>query len=118
METNKTNVLKFGVTVFKTTPYGHRKYSHDSHTYYQDEVRMTGTGYRVVEVTRRGRIGEEKTFCEYVLPTEYPNRTQAVAVAINSRHEYLATKEEQKQCAAQIVHLQERAYHLGIKEGG
>lgn len=105
-------LLKVGTTVFKTTPYGERLYNGPVRTYFRNEVRLTGSVYRVVEVTMRCRVGEEAVY-EYVTPTEYLGLMQAIDAAIKNRKEYLQTA-----AAAELVNVSERLYVPGADEVG
>ncbi len=103
--------MKAGVAVFRTTSYGERLYSGPVRTFFRNEVRLNGAVYRVVEVTMRGRPGEEVVLCEYVTPTEYPGLMLAIRAAIDNRKEYFKT-------AAEIVNTSERVYLPGSNPAG
>lgn len=107
-----------GTTVFKTASYGERLYRGPIRTYFRNEARLSGSMYRVVEVTMRGAPGEEEVLCEYVAPTEYPSLMQAITVAIDNRKEYLRTAAEENAYATDQVNATERAYMLGATTVG
>ncbi len=104
---------KTGVAVFNTTPYGEHLHNGSIRTYFRNEVRVTGSVYQVVEVTMRGRPGAEIVLCEYMVPTEYSDLTQAISVAVNNRSEFLNTQAEETCFAAEIVNREDRLYILG-----
>jgi hypothetical protein len=76
---------KTGSTIFRTPDYGGHMHNGPVRTFFRNEVRAAGTGYRVVEVMLRGRPGDEKTLCEHPDTVEYPSLIEAMEVAIRKR---------------------------------
>lgn len=114
--TNSTQMsLKTGNAVFTTAPYGEHMRQGSVRTCFRTEVRVSGSGYQVVEVMLRGRHGNEVILCEDVETIVYPHIMQAIGVAVRKRRDYLKTASQENAYAAQLATAAERLYILGAE---
>lgn len=105
--------VKTGNAVFTTAPYGEHMRQGLVRTCFRNEVRVSGSGYQVVEVMLRGRLGDEVILCEDVETIVYHHIMQAIDVAVRKRRDYLNTESQENAHAAELATASERLYMLG-----